>query len=384
MIKKRDQDRNPPGIKMYDMASGRWYLTLRACLALWIPIALISYLHYSTGTGFHDLHGIFRRLYYIPIVLGAFSFGLRGSLAASIVTSLVYSPHAFTHYFMHDPGSTTEKVLEIALYNIVALITGYLVHREREERYRQERIAARLEESLEEKKLLEEQLIRTGKLKALGELTAGIAHEIKNPLASVKGAAEAIADEIPADSPRRKLVEIQKKELERLSETLERFLSFARPGEFMTARVDLGELAGRTLKLLEPQAGKKGIEIDSACPERPVRIDGDKDQLTQVLLNLLINAMAAVGREGRIGLEVGTGFVGHTEFALLKVVDTGPGIPDDIRDRIFDPFFSTKEDGTGLGLSISANIIERHGGFIRPGANPHGAGAAFTIFLPLP
>lgn len=362
----------------------RWYLSRRAWLALWLPVALVSYLHYSTGVAHHELHGIFRRLYYIPIVLGAFSFGLKGSLAVSILVSIVYAPHAFTHIFMHDPGGTTEKILEIALYNIVAYITGSLVLKEWAERGRQKKIAGRLKESLEEKKLLEEQLIRTGKLKALGELTAGIAHEIKNPLASVKGAAEAIADEIPEDSPRRKLVEIQKKELRRLSETLERFLSFARPGKFLTARLDLRDLVDHAVELLEPQAAKKEIEIVTARPAQPVFIDGDRDQITQVLVNLVINAVSAIGKDGTVRLEVETGFVGPAGFGIIRVIDSGPGVPAEIREKIFNPFFSTKEGGTGLGLSISANIIERHGGFIRVSGNSGGRGAIFSVFLPLP
>jgi len=362
--------------------SWTWFFSPRAWLMLWIPIALISFFHYSTTAGQHWLHDIFRRLYYIPIVLGAFSYGIKGGLSASLLASIAYAPHAFTHYFEHDPAASIEKVLEIALYNIAGLITGYLAQREHSERLRQESIAGKLASTLDEKKLLEEQLIRAGKLKALGELTAGIAHEIKNPLASIKGAAEAIADEIPADSPRRKLVEIQSKELTRLDQTLDRFLSFARPGSFLVSRIDLVELVTHVVHLVEPQASKRSVEVIVDGNEGSLFCEGDRDQLTQVLVNLVINATDAMPNGGRIRLVARSEKIGDKKYQVIDVIDTGPGIPMESRERVFDPFYSTKEGGTGLGLSISAKIVDGHGGFIKVGEGKDGQGTSFSIYLP--
>lgn len=361
----------------------KWLLGSRAWFTLWIPIAVISYFHYTTGASHHWLHDIFRRLYYIPIILGAFSYGIKGGLFASVFASLVYAPHAFTHFFEHDPGATIEKLLEIVLFNIVALITGYLAQKERIERLRQEAIAKELSNTLDEKKVLEEQLIRAGKLKALGELTAGIAHEIKNPLASIKGTAEAIADEIPDNSPRRKLVEIQKKELDRLGLTLERFLSFARPNQFMVSRVDLRDLARHVAELVEPQARKNAIEIIFDADSEPVIVDCDRDQLTQVIVNLVLNSADAMPDGGRVHLLVKSETVGGKLYRVIDVIDTGTGIPDESRERVFNPFYSTKEGGTGLGLSISANIVDGHGGFIRVRDGLNNTGTTVSVCLPV-
>ena len=360
----------------------KWITSLRACLWLWIPIALISFFHYSTMSSHVWLHDIYRRLYYIPIILGAFGFGLKGGLSASLVTSLAYAPHAFMHYFVHDPAASIEKFLEIVLYNIVAVIAGYLAQKEHMARLSQEAISLELANTLEENKLLHDQLIQAGKLKALGELTAGIAHEIKNPLASIQGAAEAIADEIPDSSPRKKLVEIQKKELNRLTNTLERFISFARPSKFLISDIDLCDLVTHVVDLVAPQASKKSIELTPICTEVPAMVQGDRDQLTQVLVNLVINASNAMDHRGSIKLNVGTDTIGKKKFMVVDVIDSGPGIPEKIREKIFDPFFSTKDDGTGLGLSISTNIVTAHGGFIRVRPGPEGVGSCFSVYLP--
>ena len=359
-----------------------WYLSPRAWLMLWIPIAAVTYFHYSTGASHHWLHDIFRRLYYIPIILGAFNYGLKGGLSASMLASLVYAPHAFSHFFEHDPAATIEKLLEIGLYNVVAVITGYLAQRERSERLRQESIARELSSALEEKKRLELQLIRAGKLKALGELTAGIAHEIKNPLASIKGAAEAIADEVPENSPRRKLVRIQEKELNRLGQTLERFLSLARPNSFMPSRIDLRELVKHVVGLVEPQARKSAVEVVDDPASEPLFVDGDRDQITQVLVNLVLNACDAMPGGGRVRMLVRSEVIGDRQYRSIDVVDTGSGIPKESRDQVFDPFFSTKQGGTGLGLPISANIVDGHGGFIRIESGPDGVGAMVSVLLP--
>jgi signal transduction histidine kinase len=359
-----------------------WFLSLSAFLILWVPIALVTFFHYFTSATHHWLHDVFRRLYYIPIVLGAFRFGLKGSLSASVIASIVYTPHAFSHYFEHDPGATIEKMLEILLYNIVAFITGFLARKEKKERLRQETIAQKLKQAVEEKKLLEKQLIRAGKLKALGELTAGIAHELKNPIASIQGAAEAISDEIAEDSPRRNLVMIQKKELKRLSETLDRFLSFARPGNLMRRRMDLVSLIEQVAGFMNAQTQKQGIELVVQCKQEAAEMEGDRDQLMQVFVNLVLNAMDVMPEGGRIQISLRQETLGNSHFFVTDIADTGPGIPDEMRDRIFDFFYSTKANGTGLGLAISTNIVDGHAGFIRVNDGPNRVGSTFSVYLP--
>ncbi|RJO66687.1 MAG: sensor histidine kinase [Myxococcales bacterium] len=355
-------------------AGWRWLWSGQAWIYLWLPIAVISVLHYTTGATHHWMHDVFRRMYYIPIVLGAFAFGLRGALAASLVASLIYSPHAFTHLWHHDPAHTLEKLLEILLYNVVALITGLLADK-------QHRTAKRLKDALNEMKEMERQLIRSGRLQALGELTAGLAHEIKNPLASLKGSAEIIADEIPPSSPRRRMVEIHKKELDRLNALLERFLNFARPGTFEASILSLCPLVDKTVALAQAQARQRGITIQWQGAPEDVRLLGDPEKITQVVLNLLLNAIQATPDGKTVSVSCGFETHGKRRLGFVAIRDQGPGVPEELREKIFNPFFSTKESGIGLGLSIASRIVDEHNGFIEVESAEDG-GAVFRVLLP--
>ena len=359
----------------------RWVFTRRAWFFIWFPVLLVSVAHYSTAATHHWLHDIFRKLYYIPIVLGAFAYGLRGSLSASVLATLLYLPHAFTHLFHMDPARSVEKLLEVLLYNVVAIITGSLAQRERGERLRQERIAAQLAETLEEKKLLEEQLVRAGRLQALGELTAGLAHEIKNPLASIKGAAEIIADEVPHESPRRKMVKIQEQELERLQTVLDKFLSFARPAPVEAGTVALAEVIAYVVELAKTQADKSGVSLSAPASAAGLSVNGDGEQIKQVLLNLVLNSLDATPAGGRVELSCDEVERARKRYCTVTVADTGQGIPSEHREKVFNPFFTTKESGAGLGLSIAARIVDQHNGFIELSEGT-GQGTRVTVFLP--
>jgi len=363
--------------------SFRALLSVRALLLVFLPIILISAAHYGTGSHITWAHDVLRRLYYIPIVLGAFAFGLRGALVASILTSIVYLPHAFfpSHHHHHDPGASIEKILEILLYNVIAIITGVLADREFRERIAQQRIARQLEESIEELRLMEEQLVRAGRLRALGELTAGLAHEIKNPLASLKGAAEILSDEIRPESPRRRMLDILTKELDRLAALLERFLSFARPRPSAVADVAIDDFIEPVVSLVEAQARKSNVSLQwqRSGPDAVVR--GDKEQLTTLLLNLVLNAIQAMPQGGAVRIDTERATRGRRAWWMIRVGDDGPGVPPDMRDKIFDPFVTTKEGGTGLGLAIAARVVDAHHGMIEL-SERSGGGAEFRILLP--
>jgi two-component system sensor histidine kinase HydH len=357
-------------------------ITRRAVLGIWLPVAVITAAHYLTGPELHYLHDIFRRLYYLPIVLGAFLFGSRGALAAVLVTTLAYLPHAFSTFLVMDPAHGIEKLLEIILYWAVGILAGLLVDRERRQRERAERLVEKLRRTLEQKQLMENELVRAGRLSALGELTAGLAHELKNPLASLKGTAQIFGDEIAPDSPRRRMLEMHLKEIDRLADILDRFLEFARPRPPDSVEIDLSAIVEETVELVKARAGQKRVSLEKSYGAESFLVRGDAQQLSQVVLNLLLNALQAVGEGGRIVLALHGERRERKEFICLEVSDDGPGVPPELRDRIFNPFFTTRSQGTGLGLAISARIVEAHGGLLEVGDSAMG-GARFAVVLPL-
>ena len=352
---------------------------------LWVPIAVITAAHYLAGEHLHWAHDIFRRLYYFPIILGAFQFGLMGAVAAAVVICVAYAPHAFTTFATMDPAHGSEKLLEMLLYGVVAVVTGLLVQSERRQRERAEAFAADLQAALEDKRLMEQEVIRAGRLSALGELTAGLAHEIRNPLASLKGTAEIFGDDVLAESPRRRMFDLHLKEIDRLAAILDRFLAFARPQAIEPVEVDLDAVVDDVLALASAQARRAGVDVERGPGAAGVKVRGDREMLVQVALNLVLNGVQAAalagGQPGRVTLSVGRDVAHRKAWGVLEVADTGPGVPAELRDKVFNPFFTTRPDGAGLGLSVSARIVEEHGGLIEIDDAP-GGGALFRVRVP--
>ena len=360
--------------------------TRRMVLVAWIPCMLITVLHYRTLAEYAWAHDVLRRLYYLPILFAAFSSGVRGGISVSVFASLIYFPHAFLSLVARDPGDALEKGLEIVLYNIVAVVAGLLVDRERREREKQERLARKLSEALEEQRRIESQLIRAGRLGALGELTAGIAHEIKNPLHTMKGTAEILRDAISPGVPERRMLDIHMEEIDRLAQTAERFLTFARPAPSDRRPLDLRDVVVRVASLVETQARQEGV-VTGVVPyggEEPPRVMGDADQLTQLLLNIAINGVQAMaGREGgTLSFSLSSKRQGGKKYFFVGLRNDGPAIPEDQLERIFDPFYTTKDGGTGLGLSICSRIADQHDGVLSVRNLPEGGGVEFTLALP--
>lgn len=341
-------------------------LSVRTALRVWLPIAVITALHYGIGMEHGWAHDVLRRMYYLPIILAAFGHGLRGGLVAAAATSLVYLPHAFSlspgHH--HDPGGGLDKGLEILLYNLVGATAGLLAERERARRRELQRVL--------------HELVRTSRLTAMGEVVAGLAHEIKNPLHALAGTAEVIGPLIPEDAEERRLWEIHVAELGRLSRIAERFLSFARPGASLLVGLDLRHVAEQTAELCAAEARHKRISVRIDLPEEPVLIRGDRDQLVSLGLHIAVNAFRAIegaGRPGSVRIAVRT----EGPQALLCFDNDGPPLAAAERPHLFTPFFSGDAQSTGLGLSIAARIAEVHGGTID--ADNAGLGVRFTLRL---
>lgn len=347
-------------------------------------VVAISALHYLTTLQMQHAHDIYRRLYYVPIVLGGLWFTLRGGLATAIAASLLFLPHVVFQWG-HHPASQPEQYLEIILYNIIGGLTGFLSGREREQKHAHQQAAQRLEESYRTLSTqadqiieIEEQLRRADRLSTLGELSAGLAHEIRNPLGSIRGTAEILKDGVAPDDPRFEFAEILVKEVDRLNRVLEDFLRFARQAPMERGRFDFNAIVGEVLDLTRRQAERSHVKVIVRQVELP-QLDGDGGQIRQALLNLVLNALQAMPTGGQ--LTVSTSRTG--DQAEVVIADTGPGIPAGEEVRIFKTFVTTRPDGTGLGLPISQRIIASHGGQITVASLP-GAGATFTVALPLP
>jgi len=343
----------------------------------------ITALHYTTNVQQPRFHDIYRRLYYIPIVLGGLWFSLRGGLAVSIAVSILYAPHVVFQWGQH-PTAEPEKYLEIFLYNVIGFLTGFLSQREQEQKARYRKAAQRLEDSYAKLRKqadlileIEEQLRRADRLTALGELSAGMAHEIRNPLGSIRGTAEIIQDGIDPSDRRYEFTRILIKEVDRLNKVVKDFLDFARPAAAEKTWVDLNGLLEEVLLLTRQQARKTGVRAELEAGELP-EVPGNQEQLKQAFLNLVLNALQAMADGGRLTVSTGC----ENDEVTVRIADTGQGIPAENLARIFNPFFTTRQEGTGLGLAITHRIIQSHGGRIEA-TSEAGKGTTFILTLPV-
>ena len=361
----------------------RRLLQWRVVAGVWLPIVLVTAVHFGTPAEYHWVHDVARRLYYLPIILAAFWAGSRGGLTAALIASAAYIPHAFTHLHHMDPATTLEKFLELILYLVVGLVGGVLADRERAERVRQQELAQQLQRTLDDLKETEQQLVRSGRLGALGELTVGLAHEIKNPLHAMRGTTEIFREAIDAERPERRMVDLHLQEIDRLSGVLERFLAFARPQVTRRDAVDLVDIVRRVQELTAAQAGKAEVPFEVAAIDGPVLVHGDPEQLVQVLLSIVINGLDALRDnpdEPWLKIALARTKKASRHYQVIEVSNSGPTIPDDMLGHIFDPFVTTKDEGTGLGLSIAARIVDDHEGHIE--AHNLDNGVIFRILLP--
>ena len=229
------------------------------------------------------------------------------------------------------------------------------------------------------------QMQRLQKLEALNLVVSGVAHEIKNPLAGIKSVASVLYENLSEDDPRREHVSRIIDEARRAAKKIDDFFSFSRPSKPRLEVTEISECVNRVVRLLSDTARQKKMEISSViAPDLP-RIRVDRDQIQQIIMNLVMNSIDAMGQEGRIEItaDVHDYRVLGKRCVRIQVRDTGPGFPEDARHRLFDPFYTTKASGTGLGLHICQNIALEHGGRMEATNHPDG-GALLTLYLPLP
>ncbi len=347
-------------------------------------LALITLIHYLAGGARAGmLHSLLGHLYIVPIILGAYWYGIKGGVGVSLVSTVLFSPHLFLHWT--DPFLDVYNFIELFLFLLIGGVTGVLSQMERNQRMRYEESLLRLDEShrklKEQTDILfqtEEQLRRADRLSALGELSASMAHEIRNPLGSIKGAAEILRDDYGPDDPKHEFIQILLRETDRLNQIVQEFLNFARSKQPEFQLSDLNEAIESVLTLTAPEARKAGVKVEKKLDSSIGKRSFDAGLLRQAFLNLVLNAIQAMADGGVLTIESGL----RGDAIEIMIGDTGSGISEDNRKKLFSPFFSTKKNGTGLGLAITYRIIENHRGRIDV-KSEQGKGTTFIVKLPI-
>ncbi len=363
---------------------GKTKATIALLLLLVITVGL---LHTFTPADKLVLHDLYRRVSYLPIVAAAILYGIRGGVLLAAATSVAFIPHL--HHFYHlGPSAYLSELPEIVLYFGAGVVTGAIAAKEKQLRIKYQELAKQLEGSY--KKLhsqaatlveAEEQLHASQKLSALGQLSASLAHEVKNPLAGIRGAAEILADDFPENHPKHEFSQILLKETSRLSTTVEEILRYSRqqrPNTTSPRLETLPSVLERVVTLLDNNFRQKHITINIELTDNANEIMIDGDKMSQVFINLLLNSCDAIVENGKITIRSQT----HNSWQEIHFQDNGPGIAEDEQTKIFEPFYTTGKEGTGLGLAISSRIVASYGGTLQAKTPAKGSGALFIITLP--
>jgi signal transduction histidine kinase len=229
-----------------------------------------------------------------------------------------------------------------------------------------------------------EHLIQAEKLALVGRLAAGVAHSVRNPLTSVKMRLFSLERSLDLSLAQREDFEVISEEIRHLDTIVRNFLEFSRPPKPKLQHVSPSDVVDMTLVLLRHRLETYGVEVRQTREQPLPEVDLDPEQLKEVLVNLVLNACDAMGENGRIKIVESVGFMDPLgRVAILEVSDSGPGIAPEVAEKVFQPFFSTKEEGTGLGLAIAMRIMEEHGGYIHLKPSERGQGACFVLVLPI-
>ena len=347
-----------------------------------IKILLASMLIGHTG----GINSSYYLIYFMPVVTAAIYFGAWATLLWTALSSAAY-----LSFLLWVPWAafqlTTEGATELAIRNLFFFLAAILVNQfvmdSKQQATRYRTLAEELAETNRQLKLAEAEARRSERLAALGQMSAGLAHEIRNPLGVIKGSAETLNKRLASSDPVAvELAGYISSEVNRLNSIVTRFLDFARPHEIEKHPAEIVPLIERALKAAHDRWPEAKVEVDRKFAEGIGPIAVDAERCEQVFTNLVMNAYEAMSPEGgTLHVSIESGPTHGLQGVQVMIEDSGPGVPAELREQIFNPFFTTKKTGVGLGLSIVSKIVDDHGGWIRVESEP-GHGARFRIFLP--
>jgi nitrogen-specific signal transduction histidine kinase len=356
---------------------GRYYVVI-----LKILLATILLDH----TGELGINSSYYPIFYLPVVTAAMYFGPWGMLFWTLVSSAAYC--SFLYPALQEYALAPSGIAELTIRNLFFFLAGIIVNRfateNRRTTLRYQMLAEQLAETNRRLERAEAEARRSERLAALGRLSAGLAHEIRNPLGVIKGSAEMLSRKLKSSDPlAAELSGYISSEVNRLSSLISRFLDFARPLQLERRARALPEILDRAIRIVD--AGWQGppvtIKRDFQSTAPPVSLD--EDFAEQVFVNLIQNAYEAMSDQGGGMLSISTTSAARNGApgVEVQIADSGPGIPAYLRDQIFNPFVTTKKTGVGLGLSIVAKIVDEHRGSIQLTGGDRGA--SFSVFFPV-
>lgn len=321
-------------------------------------LASFTLMHYLSPRIAHDryhLEIIFQRLYFLPIVLGCLWFDLRGGLITFCVVLVLMIPHHVIHWTGFTPDALT-RIMQTVVYLVIAVVLGKTA-------------ALQKREQLKAK--------RAENLAAIGKSLSGVAHDMKTPLIAIGGFANLIKKHFPPGNPDHNKINIIISETARLEAMVNNMLDFSRPLNLSRAEVDICSVIKECQEIVEENAKAHNVSIEAKLDNAFSVIKVDLMRIKQALLNILTNAVQACPEGGKVTIRSYC----KGKNLHVDVIDCGCGIPLDMREAIFSPFFTTKRDGTGLGLPLVKKIVDAHGGTVQIIDNPVN-GLTFRMVIP--
>ena len=348
-------------------------------------------------TGDMGINSNYYPIFFLPVVSAAVYFGPIGTLAWATVASLAYLSLLIEALQEYELGSSGISILTIRVlfFFIAAILVNRFVMENRRQVGRLETLSKQLEETNRELRRAEAEARRAERLAALGQLSAGLAHEIRNPLGVIKGSAEMLSQKVAGSQPLvAELAGYISSEVNRLNALVVRFLDFARPSKLETRPERISEIVDHALESAAASFPNAKVKIERQYAPGLPEIQADRQLCEQVFVNLITNALQAMEEQpgslngtpdgtlnGMLRLSIAPEVSNGGPGVCVTVEDSGPGVPPELREQIFNPFFTSKKDGVGLGLSIVAKIVDDHRGTIRLDSDTT-KGARFRVFFP--
>ena len=331
-------------------------------------------------------------IYYLPIVTAAEYFSPLATLLWTALASAAYCSYLYPAGQEFEIGTEPYELLAIRIlfFFLAAMLVNRFVVENRRQTKRYQELAEALSETNRKLELAQAEARRSERLAALGQLSAGLAHEIRNPLGVIKASAEMLNQKLKESTPlASELAGYISTEVNRLSALVTRFLDFARPLQPELTTQDITPVLDRSLQLVATMWKGGPVAVERHYQQDLPTIPLDENLCEQAFVNIIQNAYDALGGEGgrlRVAAEIARSL--GRDGIEVRLCDSGPGVPEDLREQIFNPFVTTKKTGVGLGLSIVSKIIDGHQGWIkvesgRSPDSPQSQGACFVMFFPL-